>query len=332
MTQKCFLCGKEIGWLRSTVDRQYCSDTHRKEARMAGANVLREEEEEQDLWSVSKEKKKRAAKASQSQATPAYLLFGLGIVILVMAFMPNNGGGRAPASSSGSLNPVKEQGGLVSRTKGLFVSIIRDRAPVTLQHDFSKGLRDWTTNSLSSVNVDDPHDWKRPSNPSLISPGSIRLWGKSVSLQNYQMDFQGQIQRRSLSWAFRASDSNNYYAAKILITKPGPLPNAGLVHYLVLNGHERDRVQLPLPVTLARGESYRVRVAVQGNHFITYLNGQVVSSWKDDTLTRGGIGFFADRDDEQKVSWVSVSERDSFLGQMLSHFSLFMMPQFPELP
>ena len=38
----CFLCGKEIAWPRSMVDRQYCSAEHRKEARLASANALRE--------------------------------------------------------------------------------------------------------------------------------------------------------------------------------------------------------------------------------------------------------------------------------------------------
>jgi hypothetical protein len=83
---------------------------------------------------------------------------------------------------------------------------------------------------------------------------------------------------------------------------------------------------LPLPLTLARGEEYRVRVSVQDERFVTYLNGQAVSSWTDKRLTRGGIGFFADDDDEQRVSWVNLSERDSFLGRMLAHFSLFVTP------
>jgi hypothetical protein len=36
-----------------------------------------------------------------------------------------------------------------------------------------------------------------------------------------------------------------------------------------------------------------------------------------------------DPDDPQKVSWVSLSERDSFLGRMLAHFSLLVMPGEP---
>ena len=94
----------------------------------------------------------------------------------------------------------------------------------------------------------------------------------------------------------------------------------------MVNGHEWDRVQLPLPLTLERGGKYRVRVNIQGDRFVTYLNGQVVSSWSDKRLRRGGVGFFADEDDAQQVAWVSLSERDSFLGRMLAHFSLFVMP------
>ena len=129
-----------------------------------------------------------------------------------------------------------------------------------------------------------------------------------------------------MSWAFRATDAKNYYATKIVITKPGPLPNASLVRYVMMNGGVWDTAQLPIPVTLERGGSYKVRVSVQDDRFITYLNGQVISSWSDRRLRRGGVGFFSDEDDPQKVDWVSLSERDSFLGKVLAHFSMIVMP------
>ena len=37
-------------------------------------------------------------------------------------------------------------------------------------------------------------------------------------------------------------------------------------------------------------------------------------------------GFISDEEDPQQVAWVNVSERDSFLGRMLAHFSLFVIP------
>ena len=164
---------------------------------------------------------------------------------------------------------------MLSRSEDAIGEVIRNAAPVTLHHDFQSGLKDWTTMALRATNkVDDPHDWKTPS---VVAPGSLRLWSRSTLLKNYQMEFQGQIEKKSLSWAFRASDSANYYAAKIQITRPGPLPNADLVRYVMLKGHEIDRVQLPLPDARARGD-YRVRVTVQDDRFVTYLNGQVISA------------------------------------------------------
>jgi hypothetical protein len=323
----CFLCGKEIGWLRSTVDRQYCSAQHRKEARLASAVVFREEDDDdQELWSVSRLKRHQGRSESASHQTASIFAFLTLAALLIAMLMPGNGSEPSPSYAPLSLDAGAKRG-LLSRSEDAIGEVIRNAAPVTLHHDFQSGLKDWTTMALRATSkVDDPHDWKTPA---VVVPGSLRLWSRSTLLKNYQMEFQGQIERKSLSWAFRASDSENYYAAKIQITKPGPLPNADLVRYVMLNGRELDRVHLPLPLTLERGGDYRVRVNVQDDRFVTYLNGQVISSWTDKRLKRGGVGFFSDSDDAQKIAWVNVSEHDSFIGQMLAHFSLFVMPPAP---
>jgi len=315
----CFLCGKKIGLLRSLVDQQYCSADHRREARLASAQALRDEED-QEIWSVSK-KQKMARTGTSAQTASIFAILTVGGLLVAALVLPGNPGTAFPQVS---LDNGKKPG-LIQRTGGAISDLVRSSAPITLQTDFHTGLADWTTVALHGMNkVDDPHTLA--SAPNLVHPGSLRLWKRSTSLVNYQMEFQGQIERKSLSWAFRATDENNYYATKILMTKPGPLPNAGLVRYVVMNGREWDRVQLPLPLTLERGGNYKVRVSVQDDHFITYVNGQVISSWSDKRLHRGGVGFFADEDDTQQVAWVSLSERDSFLGKMLAHFSLFLMP------
>ena len=86
------------------------------------------------------------------------------------------------------------------------------------------------------------------------------------------------------------------------------------MRFIVLDGRERERVELPLPLTLERGVDYRVRVSVRGGRFLTSVNGQLVSSWMDSRLSRGGVGFFSEDGESSLLKWVSVSERDSFLG------------------
>lgn len=311
------------------VDRQYCSAEHRKEARLASAQVMREEEDEQELWTVSRSRKKHAAaNALPSNQASIVAFLTLAALLVAMLMLPNSGSTAAGTAFPAASADPGTHASLFTRAGNALSGLVREHAPVTLHHDFREGLQGWTTVALGSK-VDDPRDWKVPSAPSLVAPGTLRLWSRSTSLHNYQMEFQAQLERRSLSWAFRASNQANYYAAKIQISRPGPQPNADLVRYVVLNGKESDRVQLPLPLTLQRGGNYQVRVAVQDDRFVTYLNGQAISSWTDTRLTHGGVGFFSDDDDQQKIAWVNLSERDSFMGRMLAHFGLFLVPGAP---
>jgi hypothetical protein len=329
MKMLCFLCGKKIGLMRSLVDQQYCSAEHRKEARLASSQALREEEDV-ELWTVarSKDKAKVAGRGAPSAGQTASVFAFLTVAGLLVAalLLPGPGAAGGNAFPSVSLDPGVKPG-FMSQTFDHIAEIVRQRAPVTLHADFHSDLSDWSATALrGTTKIDDPRDWISANRPELVLPGSLRIWKRSESLSNYQMEFQGEVEKKSLSWAFRASDADNYYASKVVITKPGPLPNASLIRYAVLNGREWDRVQLPLPVTLERGVDYRVRMSVQDDHFIAYLNGRVISSWTDQRLSRGGVGFFADEDDGQQVSWVSISERDSFMGRMLAHFSLLVWP------
>jgi hypothetical protein len=321
----CFLCGKKIGLFRALVDQQYCSSDHRKEAKLATSQALRDEEEI-ELWTVSKSKR-RASRTTYTTGQTASLFAFMIVAGLLVAALLMPGPGPGSAFPPVSLDPAVKRG-LFQKVGDSISEVIRSRAPITLHQDFGSTISSWTGwTSAALPHVDDPRR-DRVDDPRWASAAApvLRIWNRSTALQNYQMEFSGAIEKKSLSWAFRASDAKNYYATKIMITKPGPLPNAGLVRYAIVNGHELDRIQLPLPLTLERGSHYRVRVSVQDDHFITFLNGQVISSWSDKRLLRGGVGFFEDVDDPQKVAWVNLSERDSFLGRMLAHFSLIISP------
>lgn len=326
----CFLCGKKIGLMRKLVDQQYCCVAHRKEAKLASAQAFREEDD-LDHWSAARtrNKKKGPARPNATAGQTASIFAFLTVGGLLVAALLLPGPGPGAAFPQVSLDPSIKRG-LLTRAGDAVGELVRSQAPVTLHHEFRSGFTDWVkVSSRGWTNVDDPRDWTGASRPALTHPVALRLWGRSASLQNYEMEFQGQMEGHSLSWAFRAGNGNNYYATRLVIAKPGALHNAGLVRYAMIDGRETSPVRLPLPLSLERGVSYRIRMTVQDDHFITYLNGQVISSWSDNVLKRGGIGFFEDQNDPQKLAWVSVSERDSFMGRMLAHFSLFVIPGPP---
>src|SRR5271168_2767746 len=98
----CFLCGKKIGFFRSMVDQQYCSTEHRKEARLASAQALRDEDEHEP-WSVAKNKRKNPGK---SVSTPghtasvfAFLTVGGRLVAALMLPGPSGGSAYPPVPS-----------------------------------------------------------------------------------------------------------------------------------------------------------------------------------------------------------------------------------------
>jgi hypothetical protein len=143
------------------------------------------------------------------------------------------------------------------------------------------------------------------------------------------MEFVGHVEKRSMNWAFRAADFKNYYATKLTVaSRSNALANAGLVRYAVIDGKERDRVEVPLPITLNRDTDYRVRVSIRGARFLTSIDGQLVSSWSDNRISRGGVGLFADIGESAAFKWLSVTERDSFWGRLASHFSIIVFPTF----
>jgi hypothetical protein len=65
----------------------------------------------------------------------------------------------------------------------------------------------------------------------------------------------------------------------------------------------------------------RVRQEIRDTQFTTYLDGRLVDTWSDATLTRGGIGFFADPGESAYIRWVDVAHNDDALGRICSYIA-----------
>jgi hypothetical protein len=189
------------------------------------------------------------------------------------------------------------------------MTAIAARATVDLAEDFRSGLGAWSGKP----------GWQRSwsAGPSgWIQPGRLALYRDTIPLTDYRLEFMGQIQSKALGFAFRAADTNNYYAAKIVIVKPGPLPTIALLHYKVINGHEGPRKQNLVPLAVQSDTLYRVLVEVRGEHFSVTLNGQLADAWSDNQLKSGGIGLFADKGEVSWVRAVQIVDKDDLLGRL----------------
>jgi hypothetical protein len=254
-----------------------------------------------------------ASTRPQSQSsTTSTAAFGLVLVmgVFVATFGVSDGKGKAPPRTS-SAGPLES-----------FRRTIRSYATVRLQDDFKSGLTSWTPSAASG------RDWSFKDG--FARPGKLRIWKNSLSMTDYNLDFTGDIEQKGLGWAYRARDSRNYYANKIVITKPGPLPSADLVRFAVVNGVERGRASVPLNMSLRRDTLYRVQMTVKGSDFSTTVNGQMVDSWTDGHLRTGGVGFFAENGEVASLRYVQITDKDTVLGRFLSYLG-FLRPLTPPL-
>jgi hypothetical protein len=308
----CLYCRKNIGPVRRLRDPHFCSTDHR-EKYSSSARAVREAE---DLYGFAERRSIPEDKVERRGGMGTSIFVGLTVVVLALAVsqLPDSSTAPKAISPLPDTNPHPGPSGFGQ----LIGNLIQSKTSGTLHDDFHTGLSGWE--GLRSIGS----DWSADAGQ--VRPTSLRLWKPSTSLSNYELEFLGQIDHKSMDWAFRAADLHNYYGTKLVMTRPGPLPNAGLVRFVVLDGRERERVELPLPLTLERGVDYKVRVSVRGNRFLTSVNGQLISSWMDNRISRGGVGFFSEDGESSVLKWVSVSERDSFLARIASHFSLITVP------
>ena len=233
-------------------------------------------------------------------------------MICVLAFSAatgNMGSGSISKKAVSLTGEFSRSNPLLAQANEYFKTMIPQNSPLKIHEDFEKGMSGWLGAKASEWNDDRGQ----------MRPSGLKIWRPSVKLTDYRMEFEGQIDKTAISWAFRAPDLRNYYASKIMVHKNGALPVADLVRYTVLNGTEYDRQRLPLPLSVRADTLYHVQMSVRGNVFVTRVNGQIVDSWTDNRLKRGGIGFFAEKGEASSIHWVDVKEeREGIFGKLFA--------------
>lgn len=191
---------------------------------------------------------------------------------------------------------------------------ISDRAAVAFADDFRSGLDAWESRSNLT------RSWSYDAT-GFVRPGPLAIFKPTLDLTDYRFEFLGEIDQKAIGWAFRAQDLNNYYAMKLVVVKPGPLPLVHIVRYAVINGKEGPHVDKPLPLTVRTDMLYRIEVNARGSDFTILAQGQVVDFWSDDRLTHGGVGFFSNRGERARLRWVEVSHQYDALGRLCAYLA-----------
>jgi hypothetical protein len=233
------------------------------------------------------------------RTTPVSVRFSVASACLMLLFWVYVPGGRAARLIASRWDQI--QAG------------IQDRAAIELSEDFRGDMAEWEGDG----------DWTRTwqkSSAGFVRPGRLALYQPSMQMQEYRVEFLMQIEKTAVGWAYRATDRENYYATKITIVKPGPLPALSLVRYPVIGGREGPRVEVPIRVLMHNNTPYRVQLTVSGDGFSTAIEGQLVDFWRDDRLKIGGFGFFGDTGESARVYWMKLSHQNDFIGRVCAYF------------
>ncbi|MFB3827760.1 MAG: hypothetical protein ACE15B_13395 [Bryobacteraceae bacterium] len=160
-------------------------------------------------------------------------------------------------------------------------------ASVVLEENFDSGLSRWA-GATENWRVDFAG----------VRIGSLALFGPSLGLHDYQIEFVTKIEKGSICCVLRAPDLKNYYVVKIAKT---PAAGYELVRYPVRNGVADPPVTGPLGVAIRSKAVFRVRARVAGDQFSLAVEDVAVAQWSDPDLSYGGIGFFAEAGDPARL-------------------------------
>ncbi|HPT26241.1 MAG TPA: hypothetical protein PLZ95_07460 [Bryobacteraceae bacterium] len=315
---RCQRCGKSISPLRQLTDCEFCCEEHRRRGALASASGLREiDYDGGGVYLESEAKREQKSSAVSGAALGVILLAGAALLLAAKLWLPQS----TPETVIAGQNLTSPVEGLRSRAPVVanrFAEWVDKRLPgeraVKLDWSVKSGLDEWTSSLGGQA-------WQRAG--SRINPGSLRLWRPTLDRQDYDLTFTGIIEKKALSVAYRAS-AENYYAAKLKLSKPGQISGASIARLVVSGGKVIDEMELPLPVMLKTGHAYQIQVSATQNMFATYLDGNLVDEWHDKRFKKGGVGFFNDPGEISSISDVSFRERKGLLSRFFATF--FYMP------
>ena len=168
-----------------------------------------------------------------------------------------------------------------------------------LEEHFANGWVNW---------VGGVQDWKL--DIAGVRTGSLALFGPSIELDDYDLEFLARIDHHSINWVYRAHDFNEYFQGSIAVAPGGGFTFSRMT---MAGGVASPAVTVPIRPPSAATPSpggktaITVRMRIRGSEFTLYLDGQAVDTWTDARFPVGGIGFVGTPEDRARLYWVRLT-------------------------
>jgi len=314
---RCQRCGREISPLRLLTDRDFCSERCRKKGPRVSAWFLRDAEYDSGPVFETPAADTTKPQPKNSNGMMAVAMVGLvGALVVAKLVFPDDSAARGGPSPMAGAAPItspereRAEGPRVGESGSVtewLDSHLPGRTAIRAKVDFDTNLGEWAGSARGWVVRD-----------GAARIGDLRLWKPTLNTRDYEFEFEGVVERKGVSWVYRAGDTSTYYATRIHILRPGAVSGAVIERYGVEGGQTFARTELPLPLALNRNQPYRIAMLVAGSRYTTLIDGKVVDEWSDPRLVKGGVGFFAADGEQALLRWASFRERKSIWDRFAS--------------
>ena len=122
-------------------------------------------------------------------------------------------------------------------------------------------------------------------------------------MSDYDLEFLGRIDTRSLNWVVRAAGTDTHVLCTLTVVDGNQIEFS---RAMVKAGTAEARVTSAQRVPGKPRTAMTVRMSVAGPVFSFSVDAKTIDSWVDDRLATGGIGFVGAPEDRARIYWVRV--------------------------
>jgi hypothetical protein len=152
--------------------------------------------------------------------------------------------------------------------------------------------------------------WERE--PAKFAPGSkqdrqLVLYHARASAPDYRLEYEWIPSSKGVGWVFRATDSANYYAARLSLVPWKTTPTLSVEHFAVINGVEGPHTRNFVPLDDGNASTIKIRMDAIQAAFALYVQNFPVDRWIDARLPNGNAGFYQEKNESPAVRSVRLS-------------------------
>ena len=141
-----------------------------------------------------------------------------------------------------------------------------------------------------------------------VRTGSMALFMPTLDLTDYELEFLGRIDAKTINWVVRATNLDNHVHCTITLREGNQLEFS---RQAVISGTAQEPVVSATLIPGKKRSALTIHTSVSGDNFAVQVDGNNIDSWTEDRLPSGGVGFVGTPDDRARLYWVKVSSQST---------------------